>query len=403
MWAIVSSKGGGTVREVLVKPGHAVASDEVLVRLDTTDLALSLRAAEQEMAAQRAALEQLTSRADDEVVARAEREHAYQVAQAEVDLEMNREELERTRAQDPAADVAAARARIHELELQLAEGRVRDPAPDLTAARVHMERVRIALEDTRIAYQQALDRPWKDQAHRDKWHDRLEQAKLDYRLAQARLDGAEKAERAHAIHLEALKAQLKEAQAQLAQAIHSQEAYSHTLQILDLQVETAQLQLERLRSWDNPHLDTPLEAKVDQAEAHVEQARWSVAQIEEQIQDAKVQAPFAGTVGAVHVQKGELVSAGQALVTLGDLQTLRVETTDLNEIDVARVAVGQQVTLTFDAFPDRDFSGQVTRISPMAETDAGGVNYRVIVKMDRLDPAVRWGMTAFVDIQVGDQ
>jgi HlyD family secretion protein len=88
------------------------------------------------------------------------------------------------------------------------------------------------------------------------------------------------------------------------------------------------------------------------------------------------------------------------LITLGDLSTLRVETTDLDEIDVARVAVGQQADVTFDALPERVFIGRIVRISPMAEPGTGGVNYTVILELDELDPVIRWGMTAFVDIEV---
>jgi multidrug efflux pump subunit AcrA (membrane-fusion protein) len=85
---------------------------------------------------------------------------------------------------------------------------------------------------------------------------------------------------------------------------------------------------------------------------------------------------------------------------LGDLTTLRVETTDLDEIDAARVAVGQQASITFDALGERVFTGRVVRISPMPEPGAGGVNYTVVLELDELSPAIRWGMTAFVDIEV---
>ena len=88
------------------------------------------------------------------------------------------------------------------------------------------------------------------------------------------------------------------------------------------------------------------------------------------------------------------------LVIVGDLATLRVETTDLDEIDVARVSVGQQVGVTFDALPERVFAGTVTRVSPMATSGSGGVNYTVVIELDDVAPALRWGMTAFVDIEV---
>jgi hypothetical protein len=57
------------------------------------------------------------------------------------------------------------------------------------------------------------------------------------------------------------------------------------------------------------------------------------------------------------------------------------------------------VAIAFDALPDRVFDGLVTRISPMAEPGSGGVHYTVIVELQEMDPVLRWGMTAFVDIE----
>ena len=137
------------------------------------------------------------------------------------------------------------------------------------------------------------------------------------------------------------------------------------------------------------------EASVSQAEAALEVAQLTVTRSE-------FRAPFAGTVGMLSVRVGEVIAPGQPLVTLGDLATLHVETTDLDEIDVARVTVGQQAAVSFDALPEQVFTGRVTHISPMAEPGSGGVNYTVIIEMEELDPAIRWGMTAFVDIEVGE-
>ena len=95
-----------------------------------------------------------------------------------------------------------------------------------------------------------------------------------------------------------------------------------------------------------------------------------------------------------------MLASGQQVLTLGDLTSLRVETTDLSEVDVARVAVGQPVNVTFDAIKGKTLTGKVTRIAPMSSQGQGGVNYTVIVELDQLDPALRWGMTAFTDIEV---
>nr|HID12767.1 HlyD family efflux transporter periplasmic adaptor subunit [Anaerolineae bacterium] len=159
------------------------------------------------------------------------------------------------------------------------------------------------------------------------------------------------------------------------------------------QRDSAQAQLDLLKAGAKAEEIAVAEAAVAQAQAALDAARVALERCE-------VRAPFASTVGAVNVRVGELVAPGQPLVTLGDLTTLRVETTDLDEIDVARVAVGQRVFITFDALPERVFAGRVTRISPMADPGAGGVNYTVIVELGETDPAILWGMTAFVDIEV---
>ena len=118
------------------------------------------------------------------------------------------------------------------------------------------------------------------------------------------------------------------------------------------------------------------------------------------LERSEVRAPFSGAVGQVDTRVGELIVPGQPLVTIGDLSTLRVETTDLGEDDVAKITVGQYVDVSFDALQQVTFVGTVTRISPMAAPGSGGVNYTVVIELDDLDPAVRWGMTAFVDIDV---
>ena len=108
------------------------------------------------------------------------------------------------------------------------------------------------------------------------------------------------------------------------------------------------------------------------AETEVAQAQIALEEARLRLERCERRAPFDGTVGMVDVREGEQVQQGDLILTLGDLSTLRVETTDLDEIDVARIAVGQRADITFDAFPDRVFTGRVTRINPMAEPGGGG-------------------------------
>jgi HlyD family secretion protein len=74
------------------------------------------------------------------------------------------------------------------------------------------------------------------------------------------------------------------------------------------------------------------------------------------------------------------------VLSLADLGHLRVETTDLNEIDVARLDVGNNAIITFDALPNVSVEGKVVRIAPKA-SEGSGVNYTAVVELDEIPQA----------------
>jgi HlyD family secretion protein len=165
------------------------------------------------------------------------------------------------------------------------------------------------------------------------------------------------------------------------------------LEAAQAQVAQAQATLDRLRAGAAPE-------EVAVAESAVRQAREEVASAEAMRGLTTLTAPFDGTVGLIHVRQGEEVMPGQAVLVMGDLTTLRVETTDLDEYDVARVQPGQSADLTFDALPEKVLSGRVARVAPMSTPDQAATTYTVIIDFEEVDPALRWGMTAFVDLWV---
>jgi multidrug resistance efflux pump len=401
-WATVSAQIGGRVLEVLIEPGTQVAADAPMVRLDTTDLESSLRVAEQEAIAQQAFLDQLLAGASEQTISRADRENAQQIEQAQVVLRIKEQQLSQARSQDPSKEEAAAQALVDQLLAQLAQAQAQNPQAQIHLAQIELERAQIALDDVQNEYNKALDRPWERQAIRDALAKQLEQAQLNHRAAEAQLEGAQSALLAHRSGLQVLRAQVSAAQIRLEQAQEATEAYGAGLSILADEVKSAQLALEHLSAWENPFRDPARAQEIDQAQARLEQAYATVDQIKQQIQQATVRAPLSGTVGLVDVRAGEQIVLGQPLAVLGDLGSLHVETTDLDEIDVVRVSVGQRATVVFDALPDRVYDAYVARVSPMAEPGSGGVHYTVVLDLAEVDAALRWGMTAFVDIEVGD-
>jgi HlyD family secretion protein len=391
----------GDVVEILVETGDQVQAGDPLVRLDTRKMTLSLKSAEQDVIAQHAALQQLLNGSSEQVIARADKANRDQIAQAEVALLARQLQLEQARVQDPAIGVTAAQARVDQLQLQLAQARVQDPSPAVTLAQVWLERARIALADTQDEYNKALDRPWEDQEIRDAWAKQLEQVQLDYQSAQAQLDNATNNEQAYGVGLRIMAAQIDEAKTQLAQSLVEQRTYSTTLDILAADVDAARLQLDALKTWDNPYRDEPSAEQIAQLEVMVQKAEIGVETLKLAMEDAELTAPFAGIVVDVQVKVGDQVNPGQVVIVLATLDQLEIHTTDLTELDVAQVAVGQPVVVTVDALPDREFGGLVDDIALRGQDYRGDVVYEVTVTLDDAQAvsALRWGMTTMVKIR----
>jgi HlyD family secretion protein len=84
---------------------------------------------------------------------------------------------------------------------------------------------------------------------------------------------------------------------------------------------------------------------------------------------------------------------------LADLEALRVETTDLSEIDVVGVSVGQAVRISVDALPGLKLTGKVISISDAYQETRGDITYTTRIELDNTDPLLRWGMTVLVTFE----
>jgi HlyD family secretion protein len=342
-WATLGVQTSGIVEEVLVEVGDEAKAGDLLVKLDTVDAELAVFEAEAQLANATAQVQQLEAQPRVADVAAAEQ----QVDEAEAGISQAVVERDRLASGAIASDIAQAEA---ELESAQAERK---------AARIDLDELRDELED-------GVVEDWEG-----------EQAALRLRAAQ---EGLEAAQIGLAYARGSASARIDEAEAGVRSA--------------ETQRDVAQARLEQVRAGVS-------EEEIALAETEVAQAQIALEEAQLRLERCELRVPFAGTVGMVNVREGEQVQQGGVILTLGDLSTLRVETTDLDEIDVAKIAVGQKADITFDAFPDRVFAGRVIRINPMAESGGGGVNYTTIIELEELAPEIRWGMTAFVDIEVG--
>ncbi|MCR4407104.1 MAG: efflux RND transporter periplasmic adaptor subunit [Anaerolineae bacterium] len=350
--ATLSGEIAGRVRAIAVGEGDTVESGQTLLQLDAVDLEQAVAQAEAALSMAQAQLARVKAGARPEEIASAE--GAVAGAQAQLAIAQ--------------ANLAAAQAELARLQAGARP-------EEIAIAEIGVARAQTAKDMAERVYELVANRPGAEVSEAA-FNAKLAAHDLD--LAKAQLALLKAGATAQELALAQAKVKAAEAQVQSAQAAVSQ----------------AQAQLDLLKAGASEQDVAVAEAQVAQAQAALDAAKAALGK-------ATLVAPFAGTVGAVYVREGEMVTPGQPLITLGDLNTLWVETTDLDEAQVTRVAVGQAVTVTFDAIPERAFTGHVTRVAPMAASDAGGVNYTVVVELDQIDPKIRWEMTAFVDIEVG--
>lgn len=112
--------------------------------------------------------------------------------------------------------------------------------------------------------------------------------------------------------------------------------------------------------------------------------------------DYTVRAPFNGVIAKINSKNGDAVSSGTTLATIITRQNI-VQVT-LNEVDVAKIKLGQKVSLTFDAIPDLTITGKVSEIDSIATVSQGVVTYTVKIGFDLQDARVKNGMSASASI-----
>jgi len=157
-------------------------------------------------------------------------------------------------------------------------------------------------------------------------------------------------------------------------------------------LEQTRDELERLQAGENATEMAVARAQYESAYANLTAARAALASYE-------LRAPFDGTLLSLDLNPGESVLPGAPVAFVGDTNQWQVETTDLAEIDIARVALGDPVNIKLDAFPDEEFSGKVAKIDPVGREHLGDMTYKVTIMLDTPDERFKWNMTAIVTIE----
>jgi multidrug efflux system membrane fusion protein len=139
---------------------------------------------------------------------------------------------------------------------------------------------------------------------------------------------------------------------------------------------------------------------VDLQQSQLDQANAGIAKSQTEIGYKLIKAPFAGQLGIRQVNLGQYLAAGNAIVTLTDLDELYVDFT-LPEQDRTQLSIGQDVELHFDAYPDRTFKAAITTIDPQVDPDMRAVKVRG--ELSNPDHALQPGIFARVGVVLPPQ
>ena len=134
------------------------------------------------------------------------------------------------------------------------------------------------------------------------------------------------------------------------------------------------------------------------AAQELEVSRKTLDKAHAELLQTELVAPFAATVISIEAEPGEFVRPGQIVIVLAKLDNLQVETTDLSELNVATVSIGQSAKVHVEAL-DKEFPGVVTVISPISDTIGGDVVFKVTIQLNEQPKELLWGMSADVEIQ----
>lgn len=139
-------------------------------------------------------------------------------------------------------------------------------------------------------------------------------------------------------------------------------------------------------------------ATLDTDTANLQNAEAQVAQQKALIDKKVIRAPFAGHLGLRAVDLGQYVNAGTNVVTLQSLDPIFADFY-LPQREIARIKVSQPVSVRVDAYPDRDFAGQITAIDPKVDASSRNVQIRATIRNP--GHVLLPGMFANVDVDTG--
>jgi HlyD family secretion protein len=133
--------------------------------------------------------------------------------------------------------------------------------------------------------------------------------------------------------------------------------------------------------------------------AYLEASEAKVQALANTINSSRIIAPFSGTVTDVMTSAGESVSSGTEAVQLDDLTHLMIDVS-VSEVDINKLAVGQQAEINFAAIPAKTYKGVITKIGNAGTSTSGVVQFGATIQVLDADEPVKPGFSATISIVI---
>lgn len=124
------------------------------------------------------------------------------------------------------------------------------------------------------------------------------------------------------------------------------------------------------------------------------------------LDDTLVKSPIDGTVISRTAEVGQVITSptsaigyGTLLMEMADLQKVRVRAL-VDEIDIGKISVGQEVTLKVSAYRDKKFTGVVSKIEPQSQEDQNVTTFPVLIEIENTNNLLLLGMNTDVEIEI---
>lgn len=366
----------GRVKAVLAEAGKMVGENDLLVQLDTGDLESRIESAQVQY----------------ELALLKVKEHKAQQEQA---LAKRALELETAALAVRQAQAALVKAEADLAQLQAGPSAVEKAEAQVRAARRELEDAKynlIVVQKSDVVSKNVREREYEHNWYEVRYGQTREKylrgeapkSQLDgdwsnLLLAKERLDTARAQAAAALATAEGRVAQAEEKLKQAEADLKAKQAIpvDPEVQAAELAVEQARLALSKAQAdYETKAMEPAEDLELALLERSADQARASLDQLLAQREAAELRAPFAGRITSVRVKVGDQVSAYQGIVVLSDPGELLVRA-DASDADLARLAVGQKVSVTLDTLPGTTLNGEVVSL-PGGSTVASGAPDRSV-------------------------